>query len=178
MSIVFIQLILYKLQIGQWWIWAYTNEGFNFAHPHFFDIIFSFRKGWLIYTPMALVSILLALYIWRNNLILLGSFIMPLAIILYVASSWYDWAYGASYGCRPMTEFIGFAIIPLAIGLQKASKPITRSGIILVCWCFLLLNCVQVYQINKHILLWDNMTFKAYKASFLKTSEAAVNMLE
>lgn len=178
MSIVFIQLILYNLQIGQWWIWAYTNEGFNFAHPHFFDIIFSFRKGWLIYTPMALVSILLALYIWRNNLILLGSFIMPLAIILYVASSWYDWAYGASYGCRPMTEFIGFAIIPLAIGLQKASKPITRSGIILVCWCFLLLNCVQVYQINKHILLWDNMTFKAYKASFLKTSEAAVNMLE
>jgi hypothetical protein len=178
MAIVFIQLLLYKLQINQWWIWAYTNEGFNFAHPHFFEFVFSFRKGWLIYTPVALVSILLAFYIWRKNVLLLGSFIFPLVIILYVASSWYDWAYGASFGCRPMTEFIGFAIIPLAVGLQKLSKPIACSVIIFICWCFLLLNCVQVYQINKHILLWDNMTFKAYKASFLKTSEAAINMLE
>jgi hypothetical protein len=177
-AIIFIQLGLYQLQIGQWWIWAYTNEGFNFSNAHFFDIIFSFRKGWLIYTPIALVSLLLAVYIWHKNLFVLCAFFMPLIVILYVASSWYDWAYGASFGCRPMTEMIGFVMIPFALSLQIIKNRITKLSLFFLVWCFLLLNCVQVYQINKHILLWDNMSFKAYKASFLKTSDADANMLE
>jgi hypothetical protein len=178
MLIVFIQLGLYQLQIGQWWIWAYTNEGFNFSNPHFFDFIFSFRKGWLIYTPIAFISLITAVYIWRNNLKLLLSFFTPLIIVVYVASSWHDWVYGASYGSRPMTEYIGFVLIPLAITLEQLKDYSLKAGLIFISWCFLLLNCVHVYQINKHILLWDNMTFKAYKASFLKTSDANVNMLE
>ena len=109
---------------------------------------------------------------------LLLSFILPLGLVLYVSSSWHDWAYGASYGARPMTEYIGFVMIPAAICLQNISSYLIKGAIIFVAWCFLLLNCVQTYQINKHILLWDNMTFKAYKASFLKTGDDAVNMLD
>lgn len=176
--IVLIQLGLYQLQIGQWWIWAYVNEGFNFSQPHFFEIIFSFRKGWLVYTPIAGVSLLLALYRWHKKPILMFCFFIPLFVILYVASSWYDWAYGASYGCRPMTEIIGYAMIPFALALKKIESYLAKAGLLFIAWCFLLLNCVQVYQINKHILLWDNMSFKAYKASFLKTSDAHTNMLE
>jgi hypothetical protein len=41
-----------------------------------------------------------------------------------------------------------------------------------------LLNIIQTYQINKYILLWDEMTFDAYKASFLKTHERYVHMLD
>lgn len=176
--IIFIQLGLYKLQIGRWWIWAYSNEGFNFSHPHFFDFIFSFRKGWLIYTPVAFVSIITAVFLWRNNTKLLLSFFIPIILIIYVASSWHDWVYGASYGSRPMTEYIGFVMIPFAIALQKIRNNGLKASLVFVSFCFLLLNCVHVYQINKHILLWDNMTFKAYKASFLKTSDVHTNMLE
>jgi hypothetical protein len=178
LMIVFIQLIFYKLQIGQWWIWAYHQEGFNFSKPHFFDFIFSFRKGWLIYTPIAFISLITAVYLWRNNLKILLSYFTPLIIILYVASSWHDWAYGAGYGSRPMTEYIGFALIPLAIYLEQIKNEVQKAIIIFFTWCFLLINCVHIYQINKHILLLDNMTFKAYKASFLKTSDEYINMLE
>lgn len=177
-AIIFIQLGLYRLQIGQWWIWAYVNEGFNFSSPHFFEIIFSFRKGWLVYTPIALVSMLLGLFIWHKKPMLLFSFFIPLLVILYVASSWYDWAYGASYGCRPMTELAGYAMIPFALALKTIKSNFIKACLFFITWCMLLLNCVQVYQINKHILLWDNMSYKAYKASFLKTSDAHVNMLE
>jgi hypothetical protein len=169
---------LYKLQIGQWWTWAYANEGFNFSHPHFSELVFSFRKGWLVYTPIALISIVSAIPMWRKNVVLLLAFLMPLVIIVYVASSWHDWAYGASYGCRPMTEYFGFVIIPLALSLQTIKNYLFKAILVFSTWCLVLLNCVQVYQINKHILLWDNMSFKAYKASFLKTSDGHVNMLE
>ena len=177
-AILFLQLLLYKLQIGQWWTWAYANEGFNFSHPHFSELVFSFRKGWLVYTPIAFISIVSAIPMWRKNVVLLLAFLMPLVIIVYVASSWHDWAYGASYGCRPMTEYIGFVIIPLALSLQTIKNYLFKAILVFSTWCLLLLNCVQVYQINKHILLWDNMSFKAYKASFLKTSDGHVNMLE
>lgn len=177
-SILCIQLYLYKLQIGSWWIWAYANEGFNFSKPHFIELLFSFRKGWFVYTPVAFLSLATACIIWRKNLLLLFLFITPVSIIVYVVSSWHDWAYGASYGCRPMTEFMGLMMIPFAMGIQQLSSPVFKAIVVVVAWCFLLLNCIQIYQINKHILLWDNMTFESYKSSFLKTSEQHVNMLE
>lgn len=177
-SIIFIQLFMYKLQTGHWWVWAYHNEGFNFMKAHFLEFLFSFRKGWFIYTPIALLSILLACFAWKKKPTLLFSFLAPILFIVFVASSWHDWAYGASFGSRPMTEFMGFVILPLAITLNNMQSYFKKAIIVFIAWCFLLYNCVQTYQINKYILLWDNMTFEAYKASFLKTHEQFIHMLD
>jgi hypothetical protein len=178
LCIVFIQLLMYKLQVGEWLVWAYVDEGFNFRNPHFFDFLCSFRKGWLVYTPVCAVSLLAAFYVWRKNLVLLGAFFIPLVMIVYVLSSWHDWAYGASLGSRPMVDFSGYAIMPLALCFNQIKSYTYKLLLVLSVWCMLLLNIIQTYQINKYILLWDEMTFDAYKASFLKTHERYVHMLD
>src|SRR5690606_11897099 len=45
----FIQSYAWYLQIGEWIIWTYNNEGFYFTHPEITKVLFSFRKGWFIY---------------------------------------------------------------------------------------------------------------------------------
>jgi hypothetical protein len=177
-AMICIQFLMYRLQVGRWWVWAYAREGFNFFDAHFFEFLFSFRKGWIIYSPIVLISFLTALFYWRKNSLLMMAFFAPFIVIIYVASSWHDWAYGASFGSRPMTEFISIVIIPMAIALSRINNYKTKALMVFAAWCFLLLNGIQTYQINKHILLWDNMTFETYKASFLKTHERFVHMLD
>lgn len=177
-GIVFIQLLMYFLQLGQWWVWAYANEGFNFFEPHFFEFLFSFRKGWFIYTPIAFLSMVMSFVVLKDKPRLLFSFLIPLVIIVFVASSWHDWVYGASFGSRPMTEFMGFAIIPFAIALHRLNSYKAKAFIVFAAWCFMWLNCIQTYQINKYILLWDNMTFEKYKTTFLRTHESWEHLID
>ena len=45
LSIVSIQLLLWKVQTGNYFIHSYKNEGFYFANPELFNCLFSFRNG-------------------------------------------------------------------------------------------------------------------------------------
>ena len=51
--ILLIPFLLWKIQTGNWVVYSYGEEGFNFATPHFSEFIFSYLKGWLTYTPIA-----------------------------------------------------------------------------------------------------------------------------
>ena len=58
------QLIYWKWMTGKWLYMSYNNpgEGFEFLRPNTWDVLFSFRKGWYIYTPvmeLAVMGILL-----------------------------------------------------------------------------------------------------------------------
>ncbi|MFI5205050.1 MAG: hypothetical protein ACHQF2_11195, partial [Flavobacteriales bacterium] len=52
--VVLPQLIYWKLYTGQFIYNSYRNpnEGFDFLSPHTWNFLFSFRKGWFIYTPV------------------------------------------------------------------------------------------------------------------------------
>ncbi|MBS1582202.1 MAG: glycosyltransferase family 39 protein, partial [Bacteroidetes bacterium] len=45
---------------GQWLFYSYVNpgEGFDLATPHTMDFLFSFRKGWLLYTPLMVLALI------------------------------------------------------------------------------------------------------------------------
>ncbi|MBL0127806.1 MAG: glycosyltransferase family 39 protein [Flavobacteriales bacterium] len=53
------QLVYWKWMTGKWLYMSYNNpgEGFEFLHPYTWDVLFSFRKGWYIYTPIMLVHV-------------------------------------------------------------------------------------------------------------------------
>lgn len=54
--IVCIQPLFYYIQSGKLWIYSYGNEKMQFLDPHFFSILFSYNRGWFVYTPLAFLS--------------------------------------------------------------------------------------------------------------------------
>ena len=54
-TLISIQLLYWNFQTGSWLIYSYTNERFYFNNPQFFNILFSYRKGLFVYTPVLLL---------------------------------------------------------------------------------------------------------------------------
>ena len=52
-SIVFVQFGYWRYITGHWLFYSYIDEGFNFLHPHIVKGLFSYRKGWFVYTVLS-----------------------------------------------------------------------------------------------------------------------------
>ncbi|MEM9824479.1 MAG: hypothetical protein AAF985_25560, partial [Bacteroidota bacterium] len=113
-----IQLIIYKLQTGAWIVYSYGEEGFNFSQPEFINFLFSYRKGYFLYTPLALLGLLGLLTIYRKNPFKFWSLSFFLLVLIYILSSWWCWWYGGSFSSRVMLEFSIFLFLPLGLLLQ------------------------------------------------------------
>ena len=57
---IFLQMLYWKIYAGSFIFNSYNNpgEGLDLLSPHTIDVLFSFRKGWLIYTPIMLLAII------------------------------------------------------------------------------------------------------------------------
>ncbi len=51
-----IQIIYWKLVTGDFLVYSYQDQGFSWLRPHFRQGLFSYRAGWLTYTPMMLFA--------------------------------------------------------------------------------------------------------------------------
>lgn len=56
-AVGFLQLAYWKYVSGHWFVYSYGDQGFSFLHPHFVDVFFSYRKGWLVYTPLMALAL-------------------------------------------------------------------------------------------------------------------------
>ena len=166
LAVLSIQFIIYKIQIDQWYIYAYLNEGFNFLKPHFFNFLFSIRKGFFVYTPLFLLSIL-GLVSWAKfNSFQVLWWILSVIILVYILSSWHIWWYGGTFGTRVLIEYYIIWIIPLAILFQKARR--YSKFFLVMITCFFVFNGVlQQYQYRKGIIHYENMNWQMYKEAFL-----------
>ncbi|MBL7812765.1 MAG: hypothetical protein JNL57_11125 [Bacteroidetes bacterium] len=170
-------LIPFVFQIA-YWKWATGNWFYDgYAEQHFFwtrwlvpEYLFSFRKGWLLYTPVMLLAMAGLFHISLRE----RGYSLPIVIVLIVSiwihSCWWSWWFGGSFGARSMIDFYPLLALPLCFCLQwimNRNKAIryTGAGIVL----FLLhLNVFQTRQYQGGLLHWDGMTKQAYKAIFLK----------
>lgn len=165
------QLIYWKMQTGQFFFNSYMDQGrFYFANPHVFDGLFSFRKGWLIYTPVMLFALVGLFFLKRYAKDFLLSTSAFLALFLFVVFSWWCWWYGGSYGARPMIDTYGILAIPMAAFLSVILQSTWwKKGIVaFLLLFFVYLNQFQMGQYRTSLLHWDSMTQQAYRAIFLK----------
>lgn len=159
------QFLYYKYVTGNYLVFSYGKERFYFNHPHILDILFSFRKGWLVYAPL----IIFALYGIRNMIkqpihVFKFSIIILLPIYLYLVSSWWCWWYGGSFGQRSLIDIYPLLASPLAAFIfQTQSYSIIRKQIIFTIMILLmLLNIFQTIQYKYNIIDFDGMTAKEY----------------
>ncbi len=166
MLILSIQLIIYKLQTGSFFVYSYGDEGFNFGSPQIINFLFSYKKGLFLYTPICLISLLGFAFILRNKFkfITLLSFLF---LVVYILSSWWMWYYGGSFSSRVMVDFLPFFAILLGLLLQGISKTYLRRICFTVCFLLIMLNQIQTLQYRYYIIHWSNMNKESYWNTFL-----------
>ena len=167
--VVLLPQFLYWHKItGSWLVYTYGNEKLYLLQPHIAEVLFSFRKGWLIYTPVMIFALVGISFIKGQARDYIVAIVVFMLINSYVISSWWCWWYGGSYGMRTMVESYALLVIPLAALIHHlyGKSAIIRNVVfisigIISCW-----NLYLSYQYKRGILHYDSMTAKAYAALF------------
>lgn len=164
------QFVYWKHVTGHYLLYSYTDERFFFTNPKIIDGLFSFRKGWLIYTPMMLFA-LIGIFLLKEHLkkIQLGIIIFVI-VNIYIIFSWWCWWYGGTFGQRSLVESYALLSIPMAAFVQfiAAKKHWLRYVVFAVFGFFIWLNIFQTYQFENMALHYDGMTRKLYFMQFGK----------
>ena len=169
---VLLLLAYWKHYGGSWLYDSYHNpgEGLDLLYPHLHHFLFSFRKGWFVYTPLVLVGVLGLAFGLRGRLLPLR---LPLwtflLVFLYVVSSWTIWYYPGGFGQRAAVDVLSVVAIGLAAAITWALEGMAVRrwfvGTVLVLGVMLLQ--FQVWQQRQHFRPPDRMTAAYYGATFL-----------
>lgn len=161
------QFLYWKYATGSWVYYSYQGEKFYWGRPLVLEVLFSFRKGWFIYTPVMLLSVAGIFYLRKRakELILPVLFLFP--VFLYVTSCWWAWSYGGCFGMRPMIDIYAMLAFPFAAFLANIRWYIMIPTIGFMVFCTWL-NIFQAGQYSKGILHYDQMNKETYVAIWRK----------
>jgi hypothetical protein len=157
------QLLYWKWATGHWIYYSYQEESFFFNDPKILEFLLSYRKGWLVYSPLFVLALAGFALPWRK----LSGMKWPLALALmafvYLMSSWWCWWFGGSFGSRAMVEWYPLLALPLAEVFTWASRQQLRLVVVstAVAYC-LAYNQQSMEQYRKGILNYHAMTKEAF----------------
>lgn len=163
------QMLYWKMQTGQFLYYSYPDDqGFFFNNPQIFNSLFSWRKGWLIYTPVmifALMGIPLLRHYHRELIVPVLTYVM---LTIYVLSSWWDWWFGGGLSIRAYIDMYGVLAIPMAATLTWFFN---RKRIVKYIW-IAVFSLIAARTLFHHIqyhygaIHWVAMTREAFFDSF------------
>ena len=167
------QSLYWKSITGNFLYYSYTNagEGLDFLNPHIGNFLFSFRKGWFIYTPLIIFSFVGIYHMIKQKQWVSISIFVFICFDLYVASAWTTWWYaGGSFSSRSMQPAYAILIIPLAFFIKKwlSYKPTSKYVIGGLLSFFVILNIFQTWQFENGVLSRQRMTRAYYFRIFGK----------
>ncbi len=150
------QMIYWKAVTGSLIYNFYGPPGSNFYFnsPHIIDLLFSFRSGWYLYTPLMFVATLGLFFMGRKC----KAGVWPLTILLvlqiYLLSCWWLLWDGSSFGVRSFVDIYGLMALPLAALVETSlrSKRIVTISTLAVLGFFLCMNQFQTIQYTKGII--------------------------
>lgn len=146
------------------------GEGLELLQPHILKVLFSFRKGWFIYTPLMIFTIFGFWHMYKNNKPLFTPVFIYFAINLYIVSSWSCWWYGACFGVRSLVPSYAVLCLPLGYFIYYIlSSRLKFFGIGFIVLC-IALNLFQSWQMSVSIMDSTNMSRAYYFSTFLQTT--------
>lgn len=168
------QLAYWTLKTGAPVYDSYKNPGvgLDWWSPHVGDVLFSFRKGWLIYTPVMFFALAGLVLLWRQRRDLFWAIALYVLSAFYIIASWTEWWYGASFSIRPMITT--YPVLAIALGFALAwigtRARTLRTMLAALVVVLSLLNLFQTWQFNHWILHDYRTTRPYYMAVFGRTS--------
>ena len=171
------QIAYYKHFTGQLYFSTYTDpqSGLDFYAPKFLWVLFSYRKGWLVYAPLMAFAIagFLPMLTQRNKatLPLMLHFLINLLFIASFTSL-------ISFGWRAFIQSYALMVIPLGFAVQyivdRHSKIIKGLALLLLS-AFIALSILQAWQIMQGIIDGSRMTKAYYWSVFGVTKKEDTN---
>lgn len=112
--ILSIQPLYWHYVSGDWVVYSYENQGFNWLRPHLWDGIFSFKSGWLLYSPLLVVALVGFGSLRRQQPVAFWPLLVFMVLFTYVTFAWNEWLYGGSLGIRAMVQSYAVLAWPMA----------------------------------------------------------------
>lgn len=165
-----IQLVYWKFTTGHFFFTSYGGnpaEGLDLLRPHIGPSLLSFRKGWFIYTPLALLAFTGMVPLFKERRELFLGLLVFLVLNIYLVSSWTNWWYAQSFGQRSYIPALAVLSLPLGFLLKWLSVNLKRllPGIV-VLTLVIILNLFQTWQYTRGIIHPDRMTAAYYLSVF------------
>ncbi len=171
-----LQLIYFKLFTGRFFHNSYGNnpgEGMEFFKPYIAEVLFSFRKGWLIYTPIMFFALIGFIAMFKKMRAHFYAILVFFLLSFYVIASWSCWWYADCFSQRALIPMYVFLSLPLGTLIEfiheKWSK-VFRILFSVLLIIFLLFNLFQSWQFLNGIIHTSRMTKGYYKEVFLRTT--------
>jgi hypothetical protein len=149
--------------------WSYDGEGFTFSEPHFWQLLFSYRIGIFVHTPLLLLTLVGCYFLFKQNKQAAAFWLGYLVFITYIMSCWWSWDYGGFYGNRVYAEHLVFFALPLAYFFRDVKYTKVAIGIAAI---FTLFMWSRAYQINAEITP-SRFTKETFFASMFRLDESS-----
>lgn len=165
------QLFYWKIIAGTYFYYSYPDEqGFYFKNPQLLNLLFSWRKGWLIYSPVMAFSLIGIGLLYKIK----RQFFWPMTIYFllswYILSSWWSWWYGGGLGIRPYVDSYGIFSFGQAAFLTWAFRQGNwLKPILFILFSFSLwIGTHNVARYFHGSLHWDGNTKETYLEGFFQ----------
>ena len=164
------QLIYWKIQAGQFFYFSYPDDqGFFFNNPQIIGSLFSWRKGWLLYTPVMIFAFAGMPLLWSKYRKFFFPVVIYTAVNIYVLSSWWDWWFGGGFGLRAYIDMYGLMALPMGAFITwmlNLKKAIPKYTVIVLFVLITLRSTFHYVQYYYGAIHWVAMTKEAYMDSF------------
>lgn len=168
------QFLFWKQHTGQYLFFSYPGEQFFWSDPQIINILFSFRKGWFIYTPLIALAFFGLFFMAKKYRALRNTILIITLVNIYVLSCWWDWFFGGGFGGRGFVQHYAYLAIPIAafteFTLEHFSvnklKQILQLIFFIIVFSGICLNIGQSYQYNNNLIHFNGMTKEAYWHNF------------
>jgi hypothetical protein len=171
-GLIFIQFLLYYFQTGDFFIVSYEGETFNFLKPEFFNVLFSYKKGLLLYVPILFGAVAFIIFT-KNNWYKKIFFFFTVGIFLYITSSWWCWWYGGGFSIRPIIDVLPIFIITSILVFEQLTV-VKRRLILFATIPFLFYSQLMAYQYSNLLIETDQMDKEKYWDVFMATDYSTV----
>ncbi|NJC27740.1 glycosyltransferase family 39 protein [Neolewinella antarctica] len=165
------QLFYWHHVTGDWIVYSYQDEGFSWLRPHLLEGFFSYRSGWLTYSPLMVFSLIGFYPLYQKNRSVFFPTVIFAVLFMYVAFAWDIWWYGGSLGQRTMVQCYPILVFPLcaaAGAVSKWKKP-GRWAVTAVAVLFIYANLWFTHQAQRGELLHvGQMTGPYYWATLFR----------
>ena len=165
------QLLYWHKITGHWLYFSYNGERFFWDNPHILEGLIGFRKGWLIYSPIMILTIIGLFVMKGKEKVFKHATIITFLITIYVIWSWWSWWYGGSFGQRPLIDFYPLLALPFASTIQMLRLNFSKLKVAVAVTGFLFyVGAVQNIQYMIGLIHYDSNTKESYMKNFLSVT--------